>query len=205
MDSKDIREKPRRRRILLRLGRDREGAAALEFALLAVPFMLMIFAIFETFLAFAGEQLMANAVETMARKLRTGEITFGQGKPTDVTEAEFRQMFCDEIEIFGMCSATEATAPEKLYLDVRQFASFADMPRGVPKISTDVYSDLDTSDFAFSPGGPESKNMLRAYYRWQIMTDLMRPYITNIRPADKPMPTDFLIVQTAAFVNEDYE
>ena len=205
MDSKDIREKPRRRRLLLRLGRDREGAAALEFALLAVPFMLMIFAIFETFLAFAGEQLMANAVETMARKLRTGEITFGQGKPTDVTEAEFRQMFCDEIEIFGMCSATEATAPEKLYLDVRQFASFADMPRGVPKISTDVYSDLDTSDFAFSPGGPESKNMLRAYYRWQIMTDLMRPYITNIRPADKPMPTDFLIVQTAAFVNEDYE
>ena len=205
MDSKDIREKPRRRRILLRLGRDREGAAALEFALLAVPFMLMIFAIFETFLAFAGEQLMANAVETMARKLRTGEITFGQGKPTDVTEAEFRQMFCDEIEIFGMCSATEATAPEKLYLDVRQFASFADMPRGVPKISTDIYSDLDTSDFAFSPGGPESKNMLRAYYRWQIMTDLMRPYITNIRPADKPMPTDFLIVQTAAFVNEDYE
>ena len=205
MDSKDIREKPRRRRILLRLGRDREGAAALEFALLAVPFMLMIFAIFETFLAFAGEQLMANAVETMARKLRTGEITFGQGKPTDVTEAEFRQMFCNEIELFGMCSATEATTPEKLYLDVRQFASFADMPRGVPKISTDVYSDLDTSDFAFSPGGPESKNMLRAYYRWQIMTDLMRPYITNIRPADKPMPTDFLIVQTAAFVNEDYE
>ena len=205
MDSKDIREKPRRRRILLRLGRDREGAAALEFALLAVPFMLMIFAIFETFLAFAGEQLMANAVETMARKLRTGEITFGQGKPTDVTEAEFRQMFCNEIELFRMCSATEATTPEKLYLDVRQFASFADMPRGVPKISTDVYSDLDTSDFAFSPGGPESKNMLRAYYRWQIMTDLMRPYITNIRPADKPMPTDFLIVQTAAFVNEDYE
>jgi Flp pilus assembly protein TadG len=204
MDSTDIRKKPRRLRSLLRLGRDREGAAALEFALLAMPFMLLMFATFETLFAFAGEQLMANAVEDMSRKLRTGEITFGQGKPTDVTEAEFRQMFCDEIAIFAMCSSSEATTPEKLYLDVRQFASFADMPLSVPKVSAEEFSDLDTSSFAFSPGGPETKNMLRAYYRWQIVTDLMRPYVTNIRPADKPIPTDFLIVQTAAFENEDY-
>jgi Flp pilus assembly protein TadG len=184
--------------------RDRDGAAALEFALLAVPFMLLIFATFETFFAFAGEQLMANAVETMARKIRTGEITFGQGKPTDVTEAEFRQLFCDEISILSMCSSTEATTPEKLYLDVRTFTSFADMPREVPKLTADQFSDLDTSDFAFSPGGANSKNFLRAYYRWQIMTDIMRPYITNIRPANKPIPTDFLIVQTSTFENEDY-
>lgn len=205
MDSKDSAKRQRRLRLLNLFRRDREGAAALEFAILAVPFMLLMFATFETFFAFAGEQLMANAVETMARKIRTGEVTFGQGKSTDVTEAEFRQMFCDEISILGMCSATEATTPEKLYLDVRQFSSFADMPREVPKVSTAQYADLDTSDFAFSPGGPNSKNMLRAYYRWQIMTDLMRPYITNIRPANKPVPTDFLIVQTAAFENEDYD
>lgn len=205
MDSKDGAKRQRRFRSLLRLCRDREGAAALEFAILALPFMLLMFATFETFFAFAGEQLMANAVETMGRKIRTGEITFGQGKSTDVTEAEFRQLFCDEVSILHMCSATEAATPEKLYLDVRTFSSFADMPREVPKVSTADYADLDTSDFAFSPGGANSKNMFRAYYRWQIMTDLMRPYITNIRPADKPVPTDFLIVQTAAFENEDYD
>lgn len=204
MDSDEKAKRQRRPGWLLRLRRDREGSAALEFALLAMPFMLLMFATFETFFAFSGEQLMANAVETMGRKIRTGEITFGQGKPTDVTEAEFRQMFCDEIAILGMCSQTEATTPEKLYLDVRQFASFADMPREVPKVSTAEFADLDTSEFAFSPGGPNSKNMLRAYYRWQIMTDLMRPYITTIRPANKPVPTDFLIVETSTFENEDY-
>lgn len=205
MDPKDETKRQRRFRSLLRFGRDREGAAALEFAILAIPFMLLMFATFETFFAFAGEQLMANAVETMARKIRTGEITFGQGKSTDVTEAEFRQLFCNEISILHMCSGTEANVPSKLYLDVRTFSSFADMPREVPKVSTVDYADLDTSDFAFSPGGANSKNSFRAYYRWQIMTDLMRPYITNIRPANKPIPTDFLIVQTAAFENEDYE
>lgn len=205
MDAADKASRKGQRSMLSRLRRDREGAAALEFAILAIPFMMLIFAIFETFFAFAGEQLMANAVETMARKIRTGEITFGQGKPTDVTEAQFRQLFCAEVAILKMCSATEATQPQKLYLDVRRFASFADMPREIPKVSTADYADLDSTGFAFAPGGANSKNMLRAYYRWQIMTDLMRPYITNIRPANKPMPTDFLIVQTSAFENEDYD
>jgi Flp pilus assembly protein TadG len=103
-----------------------------------------------------------------------------------------------------MCSSTEAATPSKLFLDVRQFASFADMPKDVPRVSSDRYSDLDTSEFAFSPGGPESKNMVRAYYKWQVMTDLVRPYITNIRPQGQLIPTDFLIVSTSAFENEKY-
>ena len=185
--------------------KNEDGATAIEFALLAIPFLMLIFATFETMIAFAGERLVANAVDTMARKIRTGEITFGQGKATDVTEVEFRQEFCDEVSILNMCSSTEAVTPSKLYLDVRQFASFADMPRDIPRVSTAEYADLDTSEIAFSPGGAKTKNMVRAYYRWQIMTDLVRPYITNIRPAGKVLPTDYLIVYTAAFENEDYE
>jgi Flp pilus assembly protein TadG len=200
----DVALKGKRWRLLARFGKNRDGAAALEFALLAIPFLMLIFATFETFLAFAGEQLLNNAVDTMARKIRTGEITFGQGKPTDMTESEFREAFCAEISVLRMCSSTEAATPSKLFLDVRQFASFADMPKDVPKVSSAEYSDLDTSEFAFSPGGPESKNMVRAYYKWQVMTDLIRPYITNIRPEGTLLPTDFLIVSTSAFENEKY-
>ncbi|MBL0375190.1 pilus assembly protein [Rhizobium sp. KVB221] len=202
--TRQISDRKRGWRLLVQFRKDRDGAAAIEFALLSIPFLMLVFATFETFIAFAGEQLMSNAVETMARKIRTGEITFAQGKSTDKTEAEFRAMFCDEIAVLNMCSSTEANTPEKLYVDVRQFASFADMPRDIPKISSEEYSDLDTSEFAFSPGGADSNNMVRAYYRWQIMTDLVRPYITNIRPPGKLIPTDFLIVSTAAFQNEKY-
>lgn len=193
------------RKLFRRIRTERDGATAVEFALLAMPFMLLVFATFETLIAFAGERLLANAVDTMARKIRTGEITFGQGKSTDVTEVEFRQAFCDEISIFNMCSSSEAATPEKLYIDVRQFGTFAEMPLSVPKVSSDKYADLDTSEFAFSPGGAKSRNMVRAYYRWQIMTDLVRPMVTNIRPPGKLIPTDYLIVYTAAFENEDYE
>jgi Flp pilus assembly protein TadG len=188
-----------------RFGGAREGAAAIEFSILILPFAILVFAIFETFTAFAGEQLVTNAVDTMARKIRTGEITFGQGKSTDMTEAEFRQAFCDEIAVFHMCDSGEATTPSKLYIDVRQFDHYSDMPLGVPKISTEAYSDLDTSEFAFSPGGADSKNMLRAYYRWSVVTDLVRPYVANLKPSGENRPTQFLIVATSVFENEDYE
>ncbi len=51
---------------------------------------------------------------------------------------------------------------------------------------------------------PKTINMMRAYYRWEIITDLVRPYITTIRPSDGSMPSQYLIVATAAFQNEQY-
>ncbi|WP_026622430.1 Flp pilus assembly protein TadG [Ensifer sp. WSM1721] len=183
-----------------RLIGDRKGATAIEFAILALPFFIVVFASIETFVAFAGEQLLANATDTLARKIRTGELTFNQGKPTDVTEAEFRQAFCDEIAIMMTCSASEATEPTKLYLDVRKIADLGDFPDAVPRLG----SDLDTSGFQFAPGGPRDFTMVRAYYRWEVITDLVRPYVTKLRSAGDSMPRDYLMVATATFRNEDY-
>ncbi|MDK1377431.1 MULTISPECIES: pilus assembly protein [unclassified Sinorhizobium] len=188
------------RSLLRRLLGDRRGATAIEFALLFLPFSVIVFASIETFVAFAGEQLLANATDTLARKIRTGEITFNQGKPTDMTKAQFRQAFCDEIAIMMTCSATEAAQPAKLHLDVRNIPDLSNFPDAVPRTG----SDLDTSGFEFAPGGPRDFTMVRAYYRWEVMTDLVRPLVTKLRPAGDSMPRDYLMVATATFLNEDY-
>lgn len=187
-----------------RFARSSDGAAALEFALLALPYFLIIFAILETFIAFTGEQLITNATDTMARKIRTGQITNGLGRTTDLTQKQFRQQFCNEIALLISCSLAEVNTPTKLYLDVRKFSSFNLIPKNVPrKNASDPFSDIDTSSFGYTFGGPETINMVRAVYRWKIATDLVRPYITTIRP-NGVMPTDFLIVATAAVQNEKY-
>lgn len=190
-------------RLFARLRRSRDGTAAIEFGILAFPFFLLVFATIEAFIAFAGEQVLANAVDTMSRQVRTGQITFAMGRPTDLTEAQFRTRFCNEISIMIKCKAVEDADDQKLYLDVREFASFAAIPKHIPKINNDRYADLDPSAFDFDPGGPRSINIVRAYYRWEVMTDLVRPYITNIR-SEGSMPRDYLMVATAAFRNEDY-
>lgn len=189
---------------LSRLFRSKDGATAIEFALLAIPYFMIIFAIIETFVAFTAEQLVANAADTMSRKLRTGQITYNLGRSTDMTVAQFRTAFCAEISIMIGCSASEIATPAKLYLDVETYTSFSAIPTTIPRVSNAAYADLDPSGFKFTPGGPSSINMLRAYYRWQVTTDLVRPYVTTIRPANGSMPTDFLIIATTAFQNEKY-
>ncbi|MGR9437819.1 TadE/TadG family type IV pilus assembly protein [Rhizobium leguminosarum] len=186
------------------LARSRDGAAAIEFALLAIPYFLVIFAILETFVAFAAEELVSNGVDTMSRRMRTGQITYNLGRTTDMNQAQFRQAFCDEISILVRCSASEVATPSKLYLDVQTFSTFSAIPTTIPKLSTDKYADVNTAAFKYAPGGAGTINMMRAYYRWEIITDLIRPYITTIRPSDGSMPSQYLIVATAAFQNEQY-
>ncbi|MDW5316486.1 TadE/TadG family type IV pilus assembly protein [Rhizobium sp. PL01] len=182
------------RGLLRRLFRDKSGTSAIEFALLALPFMMVVFASLETFTAFTAEQLLANATETMARKVRTGQIT------STTTQEQFRNAFCAEISVLMTCSATEAKIPSKLFIDVRSFADFSQIPQTIPRKD----GDLDTTGFQFAPGGPTTITIVRAYYRWEVITDLVRPYITNLRPAGSSMPKDYLMVATTAFRTESY-
>ena len=192
----------RKRRIWHHLLRSRDGAAAIEFAILSVPYFVIVFAIFETFAAYTAEQLVTNAVNSMARELRTGNITYNLGRTTDMTETEFRTAFCEEVSIMIACSASEADTPAKLYLDVETLPSFKAIAdkASIPRLGGD-FSDLDTSAFHFAPGGPNSINLLRAYYRWNITFDLIRA-ITHVRPDSDTQ--QFLIIATTAFKSEDY-
>lgn len=171
----------------------RDGATAIEVALLSLPFFMIVFASLETFIAFSAEQLLANANETIARKIRTGEIR------SNIEEEEFRKAFCDEIAILMPCSPEEIKKANKLFLDVRSFAKFSDIPKTIPLVGT----DLDTASFKIAPGGKRTINIVRAYYRWDIVTDLVRPYVSNIRAADGSRQ-NYLMMATAVVQNEDY-
>lgn len=182
---------------LEKLGVSRDGTAAIEFAILAIPYFLVVFAIIETFVALMAEQVVANATETMARRLRTGQIS------SSISKEDFRKSFCDEVSVMITCS-DEIDKEQKLYIDLRSFAAFKDIPTTIPLKAYGEYYDLDTAQFGFTPGGPETINMLRVYYRWRVVADIIRPYLTKIRPADGSMPSHFLIVATNAFMNEKY-
>ncbi|WP_340162631.1 TadE/TadG family type IV pilus assembly protein [Neorhizobium sp. SOG26] len=191
-DSSDT--KPKRKGVWRRILRSDDGAAAIEFTILAIPYFIIVFAIVETFIAFTGEQLISNAVDTLSRKIRTGQIT-----NTMKTE-QFRQAFCEEISIMIQCDANEVAQPNKLLLDVRSYASFADIPKTLPINSA---GDIDGASFGFAPGKQNTINMVRAFYKWNIITDILRPMLSTIKPAGDDSGY-FLIVETSAFRNEDY-
>ena len=65
--------KARSRRIRS-FGKDRDGATVVEFALLAMPFTLLVFSVIESCISFAVGETMQNVVDDLARQVRTGQM-----------------------------------------------------------------------------------------------------------------------------------
>ena len=151
--------------LVTRFLRDRRGSTAIEFVALALPFSLLVFAILESCLSFAGQEVLANATDDMARKFRTGQIK-------TISEAELKTAICDRLSIIvpGNCNAN-------LTVDLREFTSFAKAAELRIKITN---GDIDTSGFEVKLGKSGTKNMLRTFYRWPVITDLVRRSMSNL-------------------------
>lgn len=174
-------------RLICRLRRDRNGSAAIEFTALAIPFSLLIFAILESCIAFAGQELMANATDDVARQLRTGQI-----KASQMNQTKLKQMICDRLEIMVSSGCTS-----RLEVDLKQYATFAAASAVRVKFTAD--HDIDTTGFSVTPGPSLSKNMLRVFYRWPVMTDFMRKAMSNIKG------NNTLFFATTTWQNEPFD
>jgi Flp pilus assembly protein TadG len=166
---------------------DRRGSVAIEFTALAIPFALLVFAILESCISFAAQQVLANATDDIARQLRTGQI-----KAADVDKTKLKEMVCGRIDLLvGDDCATN------LEVDLRAFPTFADAAKVRIKLTSG--GDIDTSDFAVTPGLSMSKNMLRVFYRWPVITDFMRKSMSNLADGKT------LHFATATWQNEPFD
>ncbi|MER8461648.1 TadE/TadG family type IV pilus assembly protein [Mesorhizobium sp. M1409] len=158
--------KARRPRFFARFLRDRRGATAIEFAILSVPFALLVFAILESCISFAAQEVMANITDDVARRLRTGQL-----RAADIAGTNLRDMICTKLQII-----VSQDCKDQLQVDLRQYTTFADAAAAGFKIQGgQIILTNGTAEppFAVTAGAPESRNMLRVFYKWPIMTDLL--------------------------------
>ncbi|MDH4986384.1 pilus assembly protein [Aminobacter anthyllidis] len=151
-----------------RFMRNQSGSTAIEFAVLAIPFSLLVFAILESCIAFAGQQVLANAADEVARQLRTGQV-----RAAAITKVALEKMICDKLEVLVAKGCPE------LVVDLRSYPTFADAAKVKVKLTSD--KDIDTTGFAVTPGPSMSKNMLQVFYRWPVITDFMRASMSNLK------------------------
>ncbi len=135
--------------LLRRFCRSEDGAAAVEYALVGLPFLLLLTLTLEHALAFYAHTSLNAGVEDLSRKIRTNQITGNSH-----TAAAFKQELCasDFMTLFD-CNG--------LQVDVREIARFGDP--GVPR---NPDGSLNTNGFGFNPGGKVSINIVRVYYEW---------------------------------------
>jgi Flp pilus assembly protein TadG len=163
--------------------RAREGAAAVEFALIAAPFFLLIFATLEVALFFLGSTVIENGVNEAARAIRTGQL-----QQANQTIEDFRGSICERISAVADCS--------RIQLDVRTFDSFSESTMNSP-LNED--GEIDNSNFTFDPGGGGDVVVVRVFYDWQLMAPGVVSGMTNMSGNKR------LITATAVFRNEPFE
>lgn len=161
----------RMRSMFGRFARNRDGATAIEFTALALPFSLLVFAILESCISFAAQEVMANATDDVARQLRTGQL-----RAANITEASLKKLICDRLDIVVAKDCTT-----NLSVDLRSYDTFAKFAESKFQIDGEqiVMTGRDPQ-FMVKPGLSLSKNMLRVFYKWPVITDFMSAAMANL-------------------------
>jgi Flp pilus assembly protein TadG len=139
--------------------RGEEGFTAVEFGIVAIPFLMLLFGIIEVGLLYFTTFSLENSTEQAARSIRTG-----QAKTASWTKDDFKTALCNK---FASVSAAGnvANCKNKVRVDVRVFAegTTPTIPSGL--VSGNLIADADTS-YTSSAGGDVV--LVTAYYPWQI-------------------------------------
>ena len=105
-----------------RMAKNEDGAVAVEFGILAIPFFAIVFAIFETSLTFFAQQVLESALQDATRYILTGQ---SQAQTLDWNQAKFRQAVCSRTFGLFSCSGTDATT-DQLWVKVAPITKFSD-------------------------------------------------------------------------------
>lgn len=181
------------RGIVRRFARRQDGAAAVEFALVAAPFLALIFAIMETAMVFFASQSLETAAADSARLIMTG-----QAQSQGFDQNKFKQAVCDKVGGLFDCM-------DGLYIDVQTYSSFATLSGGATQKLNDIKALFGnktppSSDaFSYQAGGPGDIVVVRLIYLWPVYVPLL-----GLNLADMP-GNKRLMMATVAFRNEPYQ
>src|SRR5437868_2548144 len=163
--------------------RQQDGAAAVEFAMVAAPFLALLFAIIETSLVFFAGQTLETATADASRMIMTG-----QAQTQGFALADFKNAVCSRVFAMFDCA-------NQVQIDVRTYNSFSAAQPSQPTI--DQNGNL-VNNFTFTPGGPGCIVVARVMYAWPVYVSLLGFNLADMAGGKR------LLMATAAFRNEPY-
>jgi Flp pilus assembly protein TadG len=169
-------------RLARRFVRQQDGVAAVEFAMVAVPFLALTFAILETALVFFAGQTLETAVTDAGRLIMTGQAQT-QGWSKD----DFKTQVCNRI--FGLFDCVNG-----VYVDVQTYTSFAAINQTPPVVN----GVFDQTKLNYNPGNPGDIEVITLYYQWPIYFSPFGIDLANLSNNKR------LLVATAVFCNEPF-
>jgi len=172
------------RRLAASFAEGRRGAAAVEFALVSIPFFALIFGIIEVGLIYFISVALENATDGAAREIRTGQLQNAGG----ATVGSFKTLICNQLGWLG------SNCTSNLSVQVQTFSTFSSVTQTSPIVS----GAINQNNLLFSLGGPGDIVLVQAFYQWTVLA----PALDNLSTPLSGGKT--LLTSTAVFRNEPY-
>lgn len=161
---------------------DSKGATAVEFALVATPFLALIIALIQTFLVFFAQQLLESVVHQSARLIMTGQVQAQQ-----MSQAAFKQKVCDQIVIFFSCTG--------IMVDVQVANTWTTADTSMPPLTYNSSGQV-SNVWQYNPGSAGDIVVLRVTYVWPVMLGPLGFNLSNMSNGNRQL------MASAAFQNE---
>jgi Flp pilus assembly protein TadG len=175
------------KRLAARFRKNQDGAVAIEFGLVVLPFLALLFAILETALVFFAGQVLETAVGDASRLILTG-----QAKTQNLTAEQFKDRVCARIPALFNCKAL-------VQVDVRAFGdSFASATVGSPIQSGRLHWGTGNGAPLYSNPGDRQIVVVRAAMEYPIYIKFFGQTMANLSNGTR------LIMASATFRNEPF-
>ncbi|WP_119274493.1 TadE/TadG family type IV pilus assembly protein [Taklimakanibacter deserti] len=168
------------RLLIAAFARKQDGAAAVEFALVALPFFWLLLVIFETAAVIFTDIALQNGLTETARLIRTGQV-----QTQNISESKFKELLCKNVASYINCT--------NIRVDITKSASLAAIT------GPDMMTVQDATAQSFQPGGPMEWVLVQARYDWQLTV----PGISQLANMG-PNSSVRRLVAGAMFRNEPY-
>ena len=154
------------RKQLKRWRKSSEASAAIEFALISIPFFMLVMSIFEMAIMFASASMLEGATGRASRLIRTGQVQQASADP-GAQEAMFRDTLCTRAFMIP-CNAIDVEVS-----NIGAFGNFGNF-------SAQYDGDGNLDSQGFNAGAVNDVVLIRTGYRYQFMT----PFIGQLLGAN---------------------
>jgi Flp pilus assembly protein TadG len=162
--------------------RSQEGAAAIEFALVATPFLALLIAIIQTMVVFFAQRVLDEVVSEASRTIQTG-----QAQTSSLTQAQFKSWVCQKTVILFTCG--------NFMVNVQNYAAFSSASMTTPTLTFDSSGSV-TNSWNYQLGNPGDIVVVQVMYQWPLVLGPLGFTLANLSNGNR------LLVSSNVFKRE---
>jgi Flp pilus assembly protein TadG len=166
------------------LARCESGATAVEFALVAAPFIAMLVALIQTALVFFAGRVLDETTEEASRYIMTG-----QAQTAGMSQSQFATWVCGQTFALFTCG--------NFMINVQSYSAFSSANTATPTLTFDANGNV-TNTWSYNTGNPGDIVVVQVMYQWPVVLGPLSFTLANLSNGNR------LLVSSAVFKSEPY-